>query len=360
MAEIKDKEAEQRRLNMLLALSDPARIDEIVKDFTPEAAQTVREDLQALYEDTKAEVLESFTAKDSGRNYINTSPVTRELLKHGKHTEIMLGNNPDTGETAIFSLLDGYITPYEKEIIECITKFRKDGQITENGNIMFTLSQLFRAMRHGAGTTRVTAEQKKALAADMEALRRDVVFKLNDYLKVWGGFKTNGGAFPLISFAKLFGKLNGQEEILYIVSNDMNIVNDISERLHMGQTVSQEVKAIKKDGKPWKLSSGRIVLRQTLQDFVFSYIRARRVGRNYSPQLPYKRIFEACEIAQTYENRKKIARCKEDIATILNYWKELEIIASWQEYTNADSKKPDGVEIRICKDVLQAIEGTAE
>lgn len=357
MAEISKKEIEQRRLNMLLALSSPENINKIVSGFDEAAAEIVREDLHALYEDTKAEVLESFTAKDSGRNYINSSPVARALLKKAGTTEIVLGENKETGENAIFSLLDGYITPYEKEIIECITKFRKDGQITENGNIMFTLSQLFRAMRHGSGTTRINKEQKKALAEDMEALRRDITFKLNDYLKVWGGFRTNGGAFPLISFVKLFGKLNGQEEILYIVSNDMNIVNDISERLHMGQTVSQEIKAIRKDGKPWKLSNGRITLRQTLQDFVFGYIRARRVGRNYSPQLPYKAIFEACEIEQTYDNRKKIARSKEDIATILNHWKDLEIIASWSEYTNADSKKPDGVEIRICKDV---IEGAAE
>lgn len=349
-----DKEAEQRRLNTLLALSNPENINNIVSGFSDEAAATVREDLQALYEDVKAQVMESFTAKDSGRNYINSSPVARALLKRGGASDIMLGANPDTGETAIFSLLDGYITPYEKEIIECITKFRKDGQTTENGNIMFTLSQLYRAMRHGAGTTRVNPEQKKALAADMEALRRDITFKLNDYLKVWGGFKTNGGAFPLISFAKLFGKLNGQEEILYIISNDMNIVNDISERLHMGETVSQEVKAIKKDGKPWKLSNNRIVLRQTLQDFVFGYIRARRVGRNYSPQLPYSRIFELCEVGTHRESRK---RCKDDIATILNYWQSLEIIGSWREYTNADSTKPDGVKIRINKEIL---EGAAE
>ena len=109
-----------------------------------------------------------------------------------------------------------------------------------------------------------------------------------------------GGTYPILQFAKVFGKkINGQEiDTMYVVSNDLNIVNDISERLHMGQTVSQNVKAIKKDGKKIKLSKNQISLRNYLQFFVFGYIGARRMGKNYSPQMPYTKIFKACCIGQ--------------------------------------------------------------
>ena len=352
---MKTMTAEEKRIKTLESLSDNRNIEKIISGMSAEAAAIVLRDLQMLKEQNRAELMKIMKAKDSGQNYMNSSPVVREMLKRENNDngkEIYLGTSPITGEEAIFSLIDGYITPYEKEIIECITKFRRDGQVTQEGRIYFTLGQLYRAMRHGAGTSRPTEPQKKSLAESMEALKRDIVFKINEPLKVWGGFSATGGAYPIISFAKLDGTINGNREILYLISNDLNIVNDISERLFMGQTVSQEVKAIKKRGRAWNLTAGRIAIRQTLQDFVFNYIRARRMGKNFSPQMPYETIFAACDIGS---HRQTIARAKEDIATILDHWQSMGII-TWSEYMRAGSTKPDGVEIRAGDGVLEVLE----
>lgn len=334
---------------MLTALSDQRVLDSITAGMGEEAAAQMLEDLASMREEAASGVISSLTAKDTGKNWTNTSPLVPALFGNKsslKTKDIYLGKSKETGAEAIFSLLSGYITPYENEIIDCVTKFRRDGQVTEDGRIYFSLGQLFRAMRHGAGSTCPTQAQQAALAADLEALRRDITFKLNEPLKVWGNFIATGGTYPILQFAKVFGrKINGNEiDTMYIVSNDMNIVNDISERLHMGQSVSQEVKAIKKDGKPWKMYKRQVAIRNYLWNRILSYIGARASGKNYSPCIPYSSIFEVCEIGSNRETQK---RSKDDIATILNYWQQQGILESWQEYTNTDSRKPDGVQIRI-------------
>lgn len=332
----------------------------------------------------------SFQTHDSGQNVINDSPVLKNMLAGSKRAEIVLGTNPETGEAAIFTLLSGYITPYEKEIIECVSKFKLDGQLTDKGKIWFTVGQLYRAMRHGKGTQSPTPEQRAAIMETLTELskpERKLTFKLNDYLKTWGGFETNGGRVRLIGFDELFGRVQGQEDIL-IILDDTPVICAVAENLHMWEPIPQEVKAIqqarytleykegdkiikrsfatnearlkycKKNGitgaaieahgiraKPWALSENRIALRSVLLTFVYGYIRARSAGRNHSNKLSYEQIFTRCGVS---ENREAQKRARADIAVILNHFvKKVDGLRCWTEYTNRGNTKPDGIQISI-------------
>lgn len=380
----------------------------------PEAQEELRK-IQAankyLYELAAGMVRERLQPRDSGQNFINDSPVVKELIKRitpqaqRSKSEIVLGTNTETGEPAIFTLLGGYITPYEKEVIECVSKFKLDGQLTEKGRVWFTLGQLYRAMRHGAGTARPTPEQKQALLQCLIKLSNDdrkLTFKLNEYLKVWGGFETNGGRLRIIGFDELFGKIRGQEDIL-ILLDDTPVICAVAENLQMWEPIAQEVKAIqqrrytlelkepiqiggkpakkrsfatneervkfcKKYGitsadiesysdsvKPWALSDNRIALRSVILSFVYSYIRARAAGKPHSNKLPYSAIFERCEVDTN--SPETVKRAKNDIGVIMNHLtacQHIKELKSWGEYTNKGSKKPDGIEISL---KLPEIEG---
>lgn len=342
--------------------------------------------------------LETITGKlqqrDSGLAFVNNSPVVKNLIKR-ERGEITLGKNEETGELAIFTLLDGYLTPYEREGLECIAKFWLDGQVTKDGNIWHTVGQLYRAMRHGANTQSPTKEQRDAIMEMLNGLERKVTFKLNDYLKVWGGFETNGGRVPLLSFSEFFGKIRGQEDLLVVHSN-ISIVTLLAKNLQMYERPKQELKAIKQTrytlelkeplqiggkpvkkrsfdsnearvkfckkhnitreqiadygevAKPWALSENRIALRAVLQDFVYSYIRARaaRPPKPHSNKLPFSAIFERCSMT----HHETIKRAKADIAIILDHFiacGELPELKGWALYTNKNSDTPDGIEIYI-------------
>lgn len=346
------------------------------------------------YKDLLSKVLALYNTQDSGNNIINQSPATKALVNR-ETGEIFLGKNPESGEPALLQLISGYITPYEKELLECISKFKWDGQITERGKIWFTLGQLYRALRHGAGTTSPQKSQKEALLnslVELERPERKLAFKLNDYLKVWGGFEANSGRLRVISFDELYGKIQGQEDIL-IILDSTPFVNAVAENLKMYEVVDQEVKAIqqirytltpkeplhingktvkkksfkskeemyqfcienslntdelsfKETYKPFNLTESRIAMRAVILDFVYRYIRSRAVGRPYSNKLPYKDIFSKCNV--NTEFRATVNRAKADIAVILDHLtacESLPELKSWREYTNKHSKRADGIEI---------------
>lgn len=349
-------------------------------DLLPPDVQEQLKKIQAaneyLYNFAVETAVGRFITKDSGTNVINASPVTLALMKSTKG-EINLGVNPQTGEAAIFTILGGYITPYEKEIIECISKFKIDGQLTDNGKIWFTVGQLYRAMRHGAGTQSPTKEQRAEIMAALTELSepdRKLTFKLNDYLKVWGGFETNGGRLRIIGFDELFGKIRGQEDIL-IILDDTPIICAVAENLNMWEPITQEIKSVKQlrytisyldDGKqkkrsfdsnekrrkfcstngikaadiidhaetvvPWPLSTNRISLRSALLTFVYGYIRARAAGSNHSDKMPYAMLFERCGIGT---HRQQQSNARDDIAVIMNHLvNTVDDLQAWGLYQN--------------------------
>lgn len=299
--------------------------------------------------------------QDSGLAIINDSPVVKKMLRpeaeKNKAEPVILSHR----ENAVFTLMEGYIKPEEKAILEAIAKHKLDGQIDQKGRIFCTVGQIYRALRGGVKKSPTQAqkiemmEQLKEMAKD----ERKMQFEMSEYLLHWGDFESNGGRLGLIHYDEFFGRIKGQKETL-IVFYETPFLNMIAENLKMQAIVNQEIKAIKytaKDGtiKNYPLSTKRIALREVIFTFVFSYIRARTKTATspatpHSNQLPYKKIFELCNIS----DRKDISRQKEAIWTIFEHLKSKGIIAEWKEYSNLTSNgKPDGIQIKVSKEVLQ-------
>ena len=369
-----------------------------IRDALQQPDNLTNERLQQLDQQAQGvidSVMLSVEQRDSGYNTINTSPVARALIK-GESKAVFLGENPESGERAVFTLLSGYMEPYEIEITEDIAKFKLDGQVTEKGKIWFTIGQLYRAMRHGAGTDTPSKEQRDALYKRLEAmadLDRRIEYRINDYLKTYGGFETNGGKFRIIGYDEFYGRIRGQEDTL-IVMDETPVINQVAENLKMREIIPQEVKAIKQarylvefkqpimiKGKPvksrsfstaaerdkycrdngitvndiaeyrekvtpWKLTENRISIRSLLTNFVYGYIRARAAGNFYSNKLPYSEIFTRCSVNES--SREIVKRTKNDIAVIMDHLtRTIPELKSWKTYTNAGSTKPDGVEITL-------------
>ena len=373
---------------------DPANA-ELFRKFYSNAA--IEQAAAESNPEEKARLIEAVTPTDSGLTVINKSPVTKKLID-GETGTVYFGTNPDTGNRAEAIIKSGFLTVYEKEVLECISKFKIDGQITNTGKIWFTLGQLYRALRHGAGTQSPTEAQKQALLQQLVELSSDtrkIEFRLTEALKVWGGFEATGGRIRILGFDELYGKIRGQEDVL-IILDQTPILNALSENVFMYERPPQEVKAIsqhrytltlkepvtingkavkrrsftsnearrnfcKKYGikagdiadfgevtKPAALSENRIALRGYLQTFVFGYISARAAGALYSNKMPYSQILEACKI--NTGSRESVKRAKEFIALVLDHYaacKELPELKGWTEYTNKGSKTPDGIQIFV-------------
>lgn len=344
-----------------------------------------------LYNLALASIGTAFEYRDNGLNVVDESLFTKKLLERTKREKLVIGQNPETGETAILTIIDGYLDPYEKEILECICKFKLDGRVTPGGQIYFTLNDLYRALRHGAGTISPQQEQKEALLEALNELvrpERRIAFKTNEYLREWTGIE--GGKFPILkTFSELYGRKNrGQEVEVLILLDETPVITQLTERLNTWEQIPQAVKGIQqrrftleyKDGdksrkrtfatnaqrrafclkngitgdaitahgetvKPWTLTAQRIGLRAVILSFVFEYIRARAAGKNCSDKKPYRMIFERCGIS---DNREEQKRAKADIAVILDHLvNTVPELRSWQTYTNKGSTKPDGVQISI-------------
>lgn len=346
-------------------------------------------------ENIRQERLTKYELIDSGFSFINLSPIAAALVK-GEKRELLLSNIGDDAEEFKFTLLEGYLEPYEKSIIDCIGKFKFDGQLTENGDIYFTLGQLYRALRQGTGTVSPLKRQKEALLKtlyELSSSERNITFRVNDSLKAFCGFKSNVMCLPLIDFVITNNRAKGKTDILIIIKC-APFMNDIAERLGMRELLEQKVMAVQEghytftllqplkiDGrekryfkfldqnsrrvfcvehgitgrnieshcsklKAWTLNESRIALRTVIINFLLRYARARRAGRNYSNKLPYKEIFRLCGIST--KNRMEVRRAKNSIAVILSYLEGcggLSMLKSWREYSNKGSKKPDGIEI---------------
>ena len=350
--------------------------------------------IAGLPEDIKSEIETALkTASDSGQAFLNDSPVVKRIMRpeaaSKEREEVRLSNKAD----AVFTVLEGWLDPYEVAILEEIGKFKfLEKQTTTNGKTFCTLGQLYRALR-GGGDQSPTAKQREGIMRDLQTLSendRKITFRLNEYAKLWGGFETNGGRMRIVSFDEFFGKIRGQEDTL-IVFDDTIILHAISENLKMYEIIPQEIKAIQEkvytlklaDGgtlkgnarkirhlmnkqgiteadivaeevgfKKMSLSRPRIAIRTQLLKFIFGYLRARTANAPHSNKLPYTTIFQNCNINE--KSRETVKRSTEDIKAMLEYFQMKEVISSWREYANRGSKRPDGIEIFISKELIAA------
>ena len=293
----------------------------------------------------------------------------------------------------------GYLDDYETDILECIAKFKNDGQVTKKGKIYCTLSQLYRAQRHGAGTTRPTKAQRdellqavKAMAKEERKIDFDLSFSLAGIMPNGDNAEFDGGAVRIVGFDEYRGKIRGQRDTL-LIFDQTPILNEIAEYMRLGEIIPQEIKAItqpryyleytdengqtvkrsfdtndsrrkfcSKNGikkaditdfyeklDNYTLSKQRIRIRHIIFNFAFSYLRARQAGKPHSNKLPYAVIWQRA--GADVKTREQLKRNKAAVAVIFDHLKRVGIIGRWTEYYNNGSKKPDGVQISISKEL---------
>lgn len=372
----------------------------------PGSAAGAAEDviIAGLPEEIRSEIESKLkNVSDSGQAFINDSPVVKTIMRpeaeSRRREEITLSSKAE----AVFTLVEGWADPFEVAMIEEIGKFGFiEGQRTANGKIFCTRGQLYRALRGGRDQS-PTKAQGESLIQDLQRLSdngRKLTFKLNDYAKIWGGFETNGGKIRMLSFDEFYGKIKGQEDIL-LVFDETIILHAMAENLKMYEIIPQKVKdiqerryiltlangetiegnarkvkqEIKKKGvcaadivaeeiggyQNMKLTRPRIAIRTQLLKFIMSYTRARTMNKPHSNKLPYKTIFQNCNINEN--SRETVKRTIEDIKEMLHYFQITAIdteegrtaITGWREYTNRGSKKPDGIEISIASAISEGV-----
>lgn len=310
----------------------------------------------------------NLAAKTSDNNFISVDPLSRALVKRSQQglqetqetaQQIFICNDEETGEPQYINVLAGYITPYEKEILENIVKFKNDNQVDRFGQIYFSVGQLYSAMRHGEATERPNAEQFEELKNALISFGRMIVFEMNDSLRCWKRLENvPNGEHIVCQLMHLYGikdKIQGHKTWVFRVAEQHSLdFFDIllQNQYKCGQIVPQEVKAIQKNGKRWQLTISRIEIRQILEDFVFSYRRARALGAELSNKLTYKSVYELCNIT----SRAQQQRTREAIKVILNDWKNKGYIKNWKEYKNKCSRTADGVQISVYKALTKGAE----
>lgn len=369
------------------------------KDAAIEAMKTASE-LSVGKEKALAEVLEMNLSQGKEKkagaiNAMNDSPVTKGLLKAAdgkpyKPKTFALSRRTD-GEPATVRLLEGYINGYELGILNCIAKFKHEGRITESGKIYFTLGQLYRALRHGDDQS-PTNEQKQELLErlrEMSEDRRKINFAIDGNRPLFEEFEIFGGRVRIVSFDELFGrKINGQEVDVFIICDNTPVLCKMAEEFKVQEIIPQDLKSIKEklykvtlsNGetmtgnsrkvkeitaknkvekvefekyRKWKMSENRIALREVVFSFVWQCRRAVYGKKLVSFQKNYADIFSDPSIG--VKTNKDRARRIEDIADIMDYLKEKNIILDWQEYSNAGSSRMDGIKIFLTEQ--QMIEG---
>lgn len=321
---------------------------------------------------------------DSGRSYILDNPVIKKITRNKDESKekiesILLSKR----ENAMMTIIDGYLTPYEKEILETIMKYKQDGQVTQNGKIFCTVGQIYRGVR-GGGEQSPTKYQKEDILNDLrqlEANNRKISFQLANAQKIFEEFEMEGGRLRILSFDEFWGKIRGQNETL-IVFDDTPLLMMISEKLGMFESVSQDIKRIQeeywtltldngniikgntiecqkhliKQGlskkniiksdkvlKNMPLSKKRIALRNVIISFVWSYMRARsaEVPKSHSNKINFADLFNKCQIGNTWQEKE---RARFTTYLIFDHLKRHEVIKSWTEYYNSGSKQSSGIQ----------------
>lgn len=352
----------------------------------PELPAEIRQEVETILQNPN----------DSGRSYILDNPamkkITRSKAESGERIDNILLSSR---ENAMITIIEGYLTPYEREILETIMKCKQEGQVTQKGKIFCTVGQIYRGVR-GGGEQSPTKAQKEDIMNDLrelEANNRKITFELANAQTIFDEFEMQGGRLRILSFDEFWGKIRGQDETL-IVFDDTPLLMMISEKLGMFESVSQDIKRIQEEywtlrldnGKTIKgttpecqkkltkqgmsrenivkadkvlrnmaLSKNRIAMRNVIISFVWSYMRARAANppKPHSNKINYEDIFEQCEIGSTWQEKD---RARNAIYSIMEHLKRHEVIKSWKEYTNARDKSASGIQFFIDSNAMLEVQ----
>lgn len=303
-------------------------------------------------------------AKDSGRIYIDGSKHMRELMKCGDTGAVELGDGKR--EASISFSTKSPITPMEYNVLRSIVTFYKAGQVTSGGCVYFTAGQMYRKIRHGAGSGSLPANRapQKEIEKILEQLERRItmVFSEGAYAMIRLDaesvpFEGRTARLNILQYTPVDGTINGRNETLYIVNN-LPVVCAITEQIRQGDLFPQKFLGIKKyNGKEWKkwnLTEQRINVRTALEMWVIQAYRARGAGKPISLMKPYADIVKESRTKDTLE-RRALAKAKEMAEVILEWWKQCKYIANWGVYSTT-TEKERGVYIELRTDEELAVE----
>lgn len=355
------------------------------KQFHPCIPEELRQEIETILQNPN----------DSGRAYILDNPLIKKLTRTKEeaqeHLHDVLLSSRDNNAVSVFN---GYITPYEKELLEAITKFKQDGQVTTNGRPFATAGQLYRALR-GGGRQSPTKEQKDEIMEDLRKLEhpdRKLDFELKQAIRIDAATEITGGKRRILSFDEDRLRIRGQYDVV-AVFDDTPFLQKLSEHFGMFESVSQDIKRIQEQHwtlkldtgetikgtttecqrklikagkskrdivessctlKEMKLNKQRIAMRNVIISFVWSYMRARGANppKPHSNKINYADIFAQCEIGQDWNQK---TRAKNIIYAIMEHLQRHEVVKAWKEYTNTGDKGASGVQFYI--DANNMIEG---
>lgn len=409
--------ADPEFMEMLQELKDPTPSETPTELLEVIAAQMGYADdengIEAAREEYNENGLRVLNKPDAGKNYVTTSPFVRSVVNPELRRKGIQFINPETGEIAIFKLLSGFMTPAEIDFVEAVIKFYDQGQITKDGYIWCTCDQLGRAQGRQSADGSLTKKQREEIQQTIENMSSDdrrVSVDFNNVFQLYGGFEATGlENYRIIDYYRWRGKkVRGKPvEYLYVVkfSEALKVIAGfMANNVRFGTVINQEVKNVKAlryavefdkptekgnkkttvrtfasaderrafirrtgitpaqivreytETKPYSMTKQRISIRQVVFNFAISYYRARnsKTPSNFDPRLPYAKIWEACEAdglnVDTQQQRKQNI---EIVHTLFEWLKHCGVISDWEPYRNSNSRRDDGVRIKI----ERAIEG---
>lgn len=317
----------------------------------------ILEDIEAasLFDSVATHELE---ARDNGYTFADGSKHMRELMRTCNTGAVMLGDK--LREASISFSTSSAITPMEYNVLRSIMAFYKSGQVTDEGNVYFTAGQMYRKIRHGAGSGSLPANRapQKEIEKTLEQLERRITMHFSEgafaWIKLDGEnvrFEGRTARLNILQYTPIDGRLNGKEETLYIINN-LPVICAITEQMNQGELLPQSYLGIQQaTGKGWKryyLTEKRINVRTVLEMWILQAYRARDARKVISLKKPYQDIMQESRSQDTNKARA-IEDIKETVRIILDWWQHAGFIAGWGVYSTA-TERERGVYIELQED----------
>lgn len=298
------------------------------------------------------------TARDNGYTYADGSKHLRALMKSGETGAVVLGDG--VREASISFSTKAAITPMEYNVLRSIMAFYKAGQVTAGGNVYFTAGQMYRKIRHGAGSGSLPANRapQKEIEKTLEQLERRITMSFSEGAFAWIRLDGENVRFEgrtarpnILQYTPIDGAINGKEETLYIINN-LPVICAITEQINQGELLPQAYLGIQQHTgngwRRWNLTEQRINVRTALELWVMQAYRAREAGKPISLKKPYADIMQESRTTDTNKGRA-LAKSKEAAAVVLDWWKHCGFIADWGVYSTT-TEAERGVYIALQSD----------
>lgn len=311
--------------------------------------------------------------EETGVSTIEDNPFLKALVRrNAKKVEttekITVANQDD------LTIKSGRIEVYEKEVLDTVLKPYREGRVTSDGTVVFTLGQGCRWMNGSTGTPskKQIEDYKAALLSlrnkpfnyETSAQLADIIgTEAANIVQGIGGIK--GGSSKTVEehiidrcdFITEGYTVRGQPAMIALVKWG-NLFKRLVDSFPWYEEISDDVKQVKymKNGvlTKWAYTKQRTAIRTYIFSEVHSKIRANANGVYYSGKLPYCKVFTTCGI--DVGHTQKMSNRRKDVQIVFEHLQRCGIVTAFHEYRNKGSKTADGIEYRIGKATLE-VEG---